>query len=500
MLYKARESVRKAIETRSPTERQSYLGDSLRLFMKGARNFEFEKLREVCGDYQQLNFAKGAVQLPLQCANVYDADGQGQEYWLAGCPANDPRAEFWKRRSHCYDLVLDSLSVFEERSIQANGPTSSLDIDDPERVRRHAYELAFESEDEMFHCTLYDWLIGRDRADELLEMRPAYLEAHLRRDPITVEKFQLLWQFYVKDGQPLRAAEVLAVLAESTEFQVSLDARLEYLTLAVGNAKSHPVSVGGRHETAIAFLNELEEKLEVAQVQFEVYNTLLPHINDPGEVGAKIRLLSRGLMNITELYQEYAVPFDLLNTQLLILHVSEHRDENVVRPIWNRIFEEVIDGADPEVAADRIISRVVPLGQRFYPSESAFPLRHVASLLVRFSLAHKGSVPYGWAPRILVQCGVPFSDIWDILYEMYESQIPPFNEQANVQAISSDIAVLLTDWVEEAKRPQSATARAEFPVYRIDTAVDQYLEELDPSRVETKAAYENIKRQLRRNW
>ena len=49
-------------------------------------------------------------------------------------------------------------------------------------------------------------------------MRPPYLEAHLRREPVTVEKFQLLWQFYVKDGQPLRAAEVLAVLAESTEY------------------------------------------------------------------------------------------------------------------------------------------------------------------------------------------------------------------------------------------------------------------------------------------
>lgn len=48
-------------------------------------------------------------------------------------------------------------------------------------------------------------------------MRPAYLEAHLKRDPITVQKFQLLWQFYVKDGQSLRAAEVLAALAESTE-------------------------------------------------------------------------------------------------------------------------------------------------------------------------------------------------------------------------------------------------------------------------------------------
>ena len=80
------------------------------------------------------------------------------------------------------------------------------------------------------------------------------------------------------------------------------------------------------------------------------------------------------------------------------------------------------------------------------------------------------------------------------------SQVPPFNEQVNVQAISSDIAVLLTDWVEEAKRPQSAAARDEFPVYRIDQAVDQYLSEVEPSRTETKTAYEAIKRQLRRHW
>ena len=195
-----------------------------------------------------------------------------------------------------------------------------------------------------------------------------------------------------------------------------------------------------------------------------------------------------------------------------------------------------MEGVDPKVAADRIVTKVIPLGQRYYPSESAFPLRksehtpqccyfvltrqseHIASLLVRFALAHKGEIPYGWAPRILVQCGVPYPEVWDILHEMYESQVrrnfvhnhrtriqwafqvPPFNEQANVQAISSDIAVLLTDWIEDAKRPQSAASRGEFPVFRIDQAVEQYLAELEPGRTETKAAYESIKRQLRRNW
>ncbi|KAF8230634.1 nucleoporin [Tricholoma matsutake] len=503
MLYKAKENIRKAVETRNLAERQQWLSESLRLFIKGARILEFDKLREICGDYQQLNYAKGAVDLPLTCAQALDPDNMGLENWRAGLPANDSPMDFTERRLRCYDLVLDSLLVFEEKCTNAKATASDTSVmDDPETVRGHAYELAFSSEDEMFHSTMYDWLISRKLADDLLEMRPAFLEAHLKREPVTVQKFQLLWQFYVKNGQPLRAAEVLGALAESDQFDLGLEVRLEYLTLAVANAKSHPISATGRHETAIAFLTDLEEKLDVAQVQLEIYNTLLPHIDDAVEVGDRIKLLSKSLFTMTELYQGYAVPFDLPAIKLLCLHVSEHRDESVVRPIWNQFFDEILrENADPSTTADLIIARVVPLGQRFYPSESAFPLRFIATLLVRFTLANKSTVPYGWAPRILVQCGVPFVEVWDVFHEMYESQVPPFNDQANVQAISSDIAVILSDWLEEAKRPQPySNGGGEFPVGRIDLAVDQYIGELEASRAETKTMYENIKRQLRRNW
>ncbi|KAF9462165.1 nucleoporin [Collybia nuda] len=503
MLYKAKENIRKASEIPNPTERQNWLAESLRLFTKAARILEFDKLREICGDYQQLHYAKGAVELPLTCAQASDPDNIGLEYWHTDKPSNDTRSIFAELRVRCYGLVLDSLTVFEEASKQRSKNLNTLSID-LEIVKGHAYELAFSSEDEMFHSTLYDWLITRNLADDLLEMRPPFLEAHLKRSPITEKKCQLLWQFYVKNNQPLRAAEVLGALAESTEFSLDLDVRLEYLTLAVANAKSHPISITGRHETAIAFLTDLEEKLDVAQVQLEIYNTLLPHINDAQEVGDRIKLLATRLFTMTELYQGYAVPFDMPILKLLCLHVSEHRDESIVRPIWNQIFDEALNEASDNVntsAADRIIHVVVPLGQRFYPSESAFPLRFIATLLIRFTLANKTAVPHGWAPRILVQCGVPFTDIWDVLHEMYESQVPPFNDQANVQAISSDIAILLSDWLEEAKRPQSSmVGKGEFPVGRIDLAVDQYLGELETSRVETKTTYELVKRQLRRNW
>lgn len=79
-------------------------------------------------------------------------------------------------------------------------------------------------------------------------------------------------------------------------------------------------------------------------------------------------------------------------------------------------------------------------------------------------------------------------------------QIPPFNDQENVQTISSDIAILLKDWVEDAKRPQSPLSRGDFPVDLLDRTITKYLEELRPDRKETQAIFEDLKRQLRRYW
>lgn len=85
-----------------------------------------------------------------------------------------------------------------------------------------------------------------------------------------------------------------------SSFDIPLESRIEYLTLAVGNAKSHPISTGGNHEEALAFLTDLEEKLEVAQVQLELYHTLLPRIGDSEESKNRIKLLTKGLYTVSQ--------------------------------------------------------------------------------------------------------------------------------------------------------------------------------------------------------
>jgi nuclear pore complex protein Nup155 len=98
---------------------------------------------------------------------MMDPDSIGLEFWRAGLPVNDDRAEYYERRLRCYDLAVDSLAVFEERSAKASGNAA----DEAHSVRVHAFQLALKNEDEMFHSSFYDWLIGKGFIDQLLEVR-----------------------------------------------------------------------------------------------------------------------------------------------------------------------------------------------------------------------------------------------------------------------------------------------------------------------------------------
>lgn len=186
-MYKAKEDINKAVETRNINEREALLSNSLeyvhlsfslastltilRSYIKAARVLDIEKLSRIVGDYQKLAYAKGAIELPLACAEVFDPDNAGLAYWTAGMPANDNRQEFWNRREACYSLVLHSISEFEANS--SSGQANPLAMADPESVRSHAYDYAFASTDEPFHSQLYDWLIDeRKVADELLDVGP----------------------------------------------------------------------------------------------------------------------------------------------------------------------------------------------------------------------------------------------------------------------------------------------------------------------------------------
>jgi hypothetical protein len=64
----------------------------------------------------------------------------------------------------------------------------------------------------------------------------------------------------------------------------------------------------------------------------------------------------------------------------------------------------------------------------------------------------------------------------------------------NIQALSTDIAILLRDWLNESTA--SRTSRGEFPVTSISRVIDRLLKEVSPSNAEGRKVYEEIKLRL----
>lgn len=95
---------------------------------------------------------------------------------------------------------------------------------------------------------MYDWLMEKRRTDELLSVSPHwpsslltvhltsygqvqsnFVESYLMRDSPSLDRYDLLWQYYVRTSQYFKAAQVLSTLASSTEyahFQVQLKDQL----------------------------------------------------------------------------------------------------------------------------------------------------------------------------------------------------------------------------------------------------------------------------------
>lgn len=81
---------------------------------------------------------------------------------------------------------------------------------------------------------------------------------------------------------------------------MKLDKRVEYLSLATGNAKSYQVSeVNHQEQAPVEFLNDLEEKLEVANVQMELLDVMrtVPNLDQDGI--HRVEVLGSVLMDIT---------------------------------------------------------------------------------------------------------------------------------------------------------------------------------------------------------
>ncbi|EPQ25974.1 uncharacterized protein PFL1_06429 [Pseudozyma flocculosa PF-1] len=424
--YKATECIRRAKETPSEQEKVDQLRHSERLLSRGAGQLSTDKLRAICDDYRRLDYPIGVVDLALRCAAEWDPNNVAIAYRADGCPAgadNEPRKAVYDRRKAAYAIVFETLKELDDRldaahNVQDTKARVQVLVDARDTVRGDAYARAEASDDPLFHEQFYAWLIERRLTDQLLQLRTPFLADYLQGMPAAdhandvgyVRTLRdLLWQLYVRNSEFFAAAQVLDALAHSKEFGLELRERIEYLALAVGNAKSVGPLHAGNHDV-VTFLSQVEEDLEVAQVQAKILHSLQQLAADDADVERteSIEWLDDELLDLSTLYKNFAEPYGLLEEQLMIIASAEYQDVGLVAEVWTQILtreHEAARRAGQANAARAIATTVKDLFVRLGRKDNACPVDVVLDLLMRYAfeqdndLRVENPVPASWRKR-----------------------------------------------------------------------------------------------------
>ncbi|XP_022157766.1 nuclear pore complex protein NUP155 [Momordica charantia] len=316
-------------------------------------------------------------------------------------------------------------------------------------------QLGVQSPDKIFHDYLYRSMIDLGLDNELLEYGGPDLVPFLQnagRHPIQEVRavsaltagaspigqsgavntsneanfFDLLARYYVMKRQHLLAAHVLLRLACRRSSDPgdgpTLEERCQYLSNAVLQAKNANSSKGLAGSTPDTFdnglLEQLEGKLAVLRFQMKikeelealasrieampstsnsVQNEVIPdrslaaNSSIANTARQKAKELSLELKTITQLYNEYAIPFEQWEICLEMLYFANYScddDTSIVRETWARLIDQAISKGGIAEACS-VLKRV---GFHIYPGDGAgIPLETLCLHLEKAALERLAS-------------------------------------------------------------------------------------------------------------
>uniref|UniRef100_F6TRN8 Nucleoporin Nup133/Nup155-like N-terminal domain-containing protein n=1 Tax=Ciona intestinalis TaxID=7719 RepID=F6TRN8_CIOIN len=419
--------------------RDEQLHEAAKLFQQVAYSVN---LPHVIQQYYAVRFYSGVVELCLLAAHKRDEEGLALRLYLSlssGDEDVDPLvrksyvASFYDRIS-CYKCItdmLDGLMVAAEGQLQSPsvpsqpGPPQPLINNEngvgnltPEEAQHH---LALNSEDELFHITLYEWMLRMHLTTQLLKVSSPFVEPFLKRVASSQENnstlfgsmgTDLLWQYYERAGQFMKAAEILVHLAEKPGSDRDLVKRIEYLSRAKMNSKSSTSHKSNRGKGQI--LQELEEKLEVAQIQLST----MENLKQLSEHEA-CEKLNFQLVDVTTLYSEFADPFQLAECKLSIVHCAGLHDPNLVEALWQNIIEHELSKSNNSDTSVLLQHKMVELTKRYMASQRYFPIEFVVGLLEKISCS-RGWI-LNWGVTCFLEARYSLSNLLNV-YENVHSQ------------------------------------------------------------------------------
>ncbi|EDV98990.1 GH13295 [Drosophila grimshawi] len=434
--YKATEILMSVKNCKSAIEKQQKLSTTLQMCLNAAPHLP---LHSICQQFISVEFYEGVVELSATCASKMDQEEIGIHYYNNNEPAEDregytcfvTRMNYYKEvqlmLDYVYHVVRSSNpEQTQNRSFYMNNDAAAADVQDNHDMENRSKQIikkitsqALRLKDPLIHVTIYEWLLSHNMKTELLDIFEPSLGEFLRRsvsrNPENVKLIDLLWKYYEKNGHHHQAAQILDNLAMTRSENISLDVRIDYLVRAIMCMRNEKV---GSSITNGIFLKELEDKLEIARVQKSVLEAMCILANTNPETRQTIKELNYALYDITQLYQNFADPFELWECQLSILNCSNHNDPLLIESVWGNIINNAVDGpGSAQERSIRLFSKIELLVREFGESGPCFPFSFlIRELEIKACQLH---LPEGTVPEKLFEMKL---DI-ELLLEYYSRMI-----------------------------------------------------------------------------
>lgn len=405
LVYKALEHLHSARGT--DFEPEMHLKRATALFKQAAGNLQLDTLKEVTTELQNRGYAVGAAEVALAAASERDPAHLALGYIREGKPASDPREQAYQTRYAAYELIF------------ATGMPDSV------------LKVGLASDDEVWHFTLYDWLLEHEQAQRLASVTTPYLQAYLQQSASTsLQAADLLWRFYRKRGDLLASADVLLALARGP-LSVTIQQRVEFLSRAMGYCQCpHPLD---QREAGINLTTMVQAYLQIANIQADLGAAMEAD-------GHKDERLETRLLTLSELFNEYADPLGYHEICLAIFAAADFRDQQEIKRCWQALIAK---SGDNYIQLGATLSS---LGQQFLTLDFVFPLEQLLPILEQHNFDYCRDSPAGWLVEAFLNAGVTHRVLYKLLMDLLVTKPYPFDSQDSLRVVASDVSFLVEAW------------------------------------------------------
>ncbi|KAJ8983036.1 hypothetical protein NQ317_014334 [Molorchus minor] len=375
-------------------------------------------LAEVCKEFISLKAYKAVAELCFHCGQKIDPDKIAENFYNNEDNIADQEGfNYFQKRMEIYKQVtnvLDCLYMEQNQEISnirsrifLNETVSSGATADENRVGVALQEVIndiLERPDEIMHVALYEWMVSKNMTNDLIGTGKPSLETYLKRTaaqhPDSKNVMDLLWKYYESNNNHTAAAKILNNLASRRGNTTPLKDRLSYLARAIMCMRSDKF-----------FLRDLEDKLEVAKVQDQILDAVINLQSQIPNAQEAIVALNSELFEISQLYENFAEPFKLLECQLAIIDCAGYTDSALIESILEQILSEEIKktSGSGNDRMGQVLTKIKHLARQYSQSSQCFPLSYIVYELEIISAKLKGDKYL--VPMTLVSLNIPFEKL-----------------------------------------------------------------------------------------